>query len=101
MYTHFRTEFVRQNKAPIMRRVTMTQFMFVITAVMVGLGLFNAPWWSAPAFIIAGYIAGYDLRGEMVIKRLWAYAHVQARLAVGQPRLANVEAEWERIRVKE
>ena len=101
MYTHFRTEFVRQNKAAIMRRVTMTQFMFVIGALALGLGLFDAPWWSAPAFIVAGYIAGYDLRGEMVIKRLWAYAHVQMRLALGKPRLTNVEAEWEKLRVNE
>ncbi|MCP5345225.1 MAG: hypothetical protein H7A05_11445 [Pseudomonadales bacterium] len=101
MYTHFRTEFVRQSKAAIMRRVTMTQFMFVIIALAVGLGLFNAPWWTAPFFIIAGYIAGYDLRGEMVLKRLWAYARVQTRLTFRQPRLVNIEAEWEKLRIKE
>ena len=57
--THFRSEFVRQSQATILRKVTMTQFMLVIVASAIGIGLFGAPYWLAPAFMAAGYVVGY------------------------------------------
>ena len=99
MYTHFRTEFVRQSKASIMPRVTMTQFMSVIVTLVVGIGLFSLPWWLAPLLIAAAYVAAYDLRGEMVCLRLLAYGQVKARQVLGQPRVVNVESQWEALRI--
>ena len=101
MYTHFRTEFVRQSKASIMPRVTMTQFMSVIVTLVVGIGLFSLPWWTAPLLIAAAYVAAYDLRGEMVCLRLAAYAQVRARQTVNRPRIVNVESQWETLRSAE
>lgn len=101
MYTHFRTEFVRQSQATIMRRVTMTQFMFIIVILVLGIGLFGSPWWTAPLLAAAGYVAGYNLRGEMVLKRALAYSQVQLRQAGGQPRVVNIAASWQTLRVDE
>jgi hypothetical protein len=84
-----------------MRRVTMTQFMFVIGALVVGIGMIGLPWWTAPFLIAAAYVAGYDLRGEMVILRLAAAVQVRARQLAGQPRVVNVESQWEALRARE
>ena len=37
--THFRTEFIQQGQATILRRVTMTQFMYIIIASVVNMFL--------------------------------------------------------------
>ena len=96
--THFRTEFVRQSQATILRKVTMTQFMLVIVTTALGVGLFGAPFWLAPLFIAAGYIAGHEHNGEILLKRLVAYLLVWLRSATGRPRLVNVQAEWDGLR---
>ena len=70
--THFRSEFIQQGQATIIRKVTMTQFMLVIVLTAIGVGLFNAPFWLAPLFIVAGYAAGYTHNGEILLKRLVA-----------------------------
>ena len=101
MYTHFRTEFVRQSKASIMPRVTMTQFMAVIVTLVVGIGLFSLPWWTAPLLIAAAYVAAYDLRGEMIALRLAAYIQVRARQSLSKPRIVNIESQWETLRSAE
>jgi hypothetical protein len=98
--THFRSEFVRQSQATILRKVTMTQFMLVIVFLAVGLGLFRVPYWLAPLFIIAGYAAGYVHQGEIVLRRVLAYAAVWVRSLVRAPRIVNVHAEWEHVRVR-
>jgi hypothetical protein len=98
--THFRSEFIQQTQATILRKVTMTQFMLVIVFLAIGLGLFNAPFWLAPLFMVAGYAAGYVYRGEILLKRLAAYASVWIRSLVRAPRLVNVHAEWEHVRVR-
>ncbi len=82
--THFRSEFIRQNQATIIRKVTMTQFMLVIILTAIGVGLFNAPLWLAPIFIVAGYAAGYSHHGEIVLKRVVAYVTVWLRKRMGQ-----------------
>lgn len=64
--THFRSEFIQQGQATIIRKVTMTQFMLVIVLTAVGVGLFNAPFWLAPLFIVAGYAAGIALIGSLL-----------------------------------
>jgi hypothetical protein len=92
--THFRSEFIRQSQATIVRKVTMTQFMLVIILNAVGVGLFNASFWLAPLFIVAGYVAGYTHNGEILLKRLVAY------LLVGAPQIVNVQAEWDSVRVR-
>jgi hypothetical protein len=98
--THFRSEFIQQTQATILRKVTMTQFMLVIIFLAVGLGLFNVPFWMAPLLMAAGYAAGYVHRGEILLKRLAAYATVWMRNLVRAPRLVNVYAEWEHVRVR-
>jgi hypothetical protein len=95
--THFRSEFIRQGQATILRRVTMTQFMLVIIFLAVGLGLFEAPYWLAPLFMAAGYAAGYVYRGEILARRLVAYTVVWVRGLARAPRLVNVQAEWEAV----
>jgi hypothetical protein len=97
--THFRSEFIRQSQATILRKVTMTQFMLVIIFLAVGLGLLKAPFWLAPLFMAAGYVAGYVHRGEILFKRLAAYAIVWGRNLARAPRLVNVQAEWEGVRL--
>ena len=54
--THFRSEFIQQSQATIIRKVTMTQFMLVIVLTAIGVGLFNAPFWLAPLFFVAGSV---------------------------------------------
>jgi hypothetical protein len=98
--THFRSEFIQQGQATIIRKVTMTQFMLVIIFTTVGVGLFKAPFWLAPLFITAGYVAGYSLNGEIILKRLVAYLAVWARTLAGAPRLINVQAEWDDVRLR-
>ncbi len=93
--TQFRTEFVRQSQATIMPRVTMTQFIFVIVALVAGIGLLGLPWWLAPLFVAAGYLAAYEHRGEMLYKRTLATATVQLRHLAGRPRLVNLQSRWE------
>lgn len=97
--THFRSEFIQQGQATIIRKVTMTQFMLVIIFTTIAVGLFKAPFWLAPLFIAAGYVAGYSLNGEIILKRLVAYVAVRARSLGGAPRLINVQAEWEEARL--
>ena len=96
--THFRSEFVRQSQATILRRVTMTQFMLVIVTAAIGVGLFGAPFWLAPAFMALGYVAGHQHQGEILLRRVLAYALVWARSAGGRPRLVDVQAEWDGAR---
>lgn len=98
--THFRSEFIQQGQATIIRKVTMTQFMLVIILTAVGVGLFNAPFWLAPVFIVAGYAAGYTYNGEIVLKRAVAYLTVWARNLASAPQIVNVQAEWDSVRVR-
>ena len=98
--THFRTEFIRQMQATILRRVTMTQFMFVVLSLAIGLGLFQVSWWLAPLFIVVGYAAGYVHQGEILIKRLLASFIVWARSLVGRPRVINIQSMWETARLE-
>lgn len=98
--THFRSEFVRQNQAPILPRVTFTQFTLVLILTSLGVGLFNAPFWLAPLFIAVGYIAGFNHNGEILVKRLLAYTVVWLRHLVGLPQIVNVQAEWDGVRVR-
>lgn len=98
--THFRSEFVQQSQAAIMRKVTMTQFMLVIILTAIGVGLFSAPFWLSPVFIVAGYAAGYTHNGEIVLKRVVAYVAVWMRNLVGAPQTVNVQAEWDQVRVR-
>lgn len=96
--THFRSEFVRQSQAAILRKVTMTQFMLIIAAAVVGVGLFGAPFWAAPLFIALGYVAGHEHNGEIVLRRIIAYGLVWLRQAAGRPRVINVQASWDNAR---
>lgn len=98
--THFRSEFIQQGQATIIRKVTMTQFMLVIVLTAVSVGLFNAPFWLAPLFIVAGYVAGYTYNGEIVLKRLVAYLTVWGRNLASAPQIVNVQAEWDSVRVR-
>ena len=98
--THFRSEFIQQTQAMILRKVTMTQFMLVVVFTAVGIGLFRAPFWLAPLFMVIGYTAGYVHQGEIVLKRLIAYTAVWTRHAAGSPRIVNVQAEWDSVRVR-
>lgn len=98
--THFRSEFIHKDQATIIRKVTMTQFMLVIILTAIGVGLFNAPFWLAPLFMVAGYVAGYTLNGEIVLKRVVAYAIVWVRHLAGAPQIVNVQAEWDSVRVR-
>ena len=98
--THFRSEFIQQGQATIIRKVTMTQFMLVIILTAIGVGLFNAPFWLAPVFIVAGYAAGYTYNGEIFLKRVVAYVAVWARNLAGAPQIVNVQAEWDSVRVR-
>ena len=97
--THFRSEFIHQGQATIIRKVTMTQFMLVICLTAVAVGLFRAPFWLAPLFIIAGYVAGYTYNGEIVLRRAVAYLTVWVRNLFGAPQLVNLQAEWDNVRV--
>jgi len=96
--THFRSEFVRQSQATILRKVTMTQFMLVIAASVIGVGPFGAPFWLAPAFMALGYVAGHEHNGEIVLRRILAYAMVWSRNVAGRPQLINIQAEWDGVR---
>lgn len=98
--THFRSEFVRQNQAHILPRVTFTQFTLVLSLTSLAVGLLDAPFWLAPLFIALGYIAGFNHNGEILIKRLLAYAVVWLRHLVGLPQVVNVQAEWDSVRVR-
>ncbi len=96
--THFRSEFIYQGTATIIRKVTMVQFMLVMVLTGTGVGIFNAPLWMAPFFIITGYVAGYNHNGEVVLKRLAAYLIVWVRQFIGMPQIVNVQAEWDTVR---
>jgi hypothetical protein len=96
--THFRSEFVRQSQATILRKVTMTQFMLVIVTAAAGIGLLGAPYWLAPAFMALGYVAGHEHNGAILLRRGLALAVVWLRTAAGRPRLVNVQALWEGAR---
>ena len=98
--THFRSEFIRQNQAAILRKVTMTQFMLVIVLTAIGVGLLNAPLWLTPLFIVAGYAAGYAHNGEIALKRLIAYLMVWLRSLIGAPQIVNVQAEWDSVHAR-
>ena len=97
--THFRTEFIHQGQATIMRKVTMTQFMLVIILTAMGVGLFKAPFWFAPFFMITGYVAGYTHNGEILLKRIAASLTVWGRGVAGYPRIVNIQREWDSVRV--
>lgn len=98
--THFRSEFIQHNQATIIRKVTMVQFMLVIVLTAIGVGLFNAPFWLAPLFIIVGYAAGYTHNGEIVLKRGIAYLTVWIRNLIGVPQIINIQAEWDSVRLQ-
>lgn len=98
--THFRSEFIRQNQATIIRKVTMTQFMMVIILTAIGVGVFHAPLWLAPIFIVAGYAAGYSHHGEIILKRVVAYSTVWLRNMIGSPQIINIQSEWDNVRVQ-
>jgi len=98
--THFRSDFIQHNQAAILRKVTMTQFMLVIVLTAIGVGMFEAPLWLTPPFIVAGYAAGYSHNGEIVLKRLLAYLMVWLRNLLGAPQIVNVQAEWDSVRVR-
>ena len=96
--THFRTEFIQHGQATIIRKVTMAQFLLMIGLTATGVGLFGAPYWLAPVFLIAGYTAGYVHNGEMLWKRQAALLSVHLRNLAGRPRIVSVQAEWEQVR---
>ncbi|MCL4266128.1 MAG: hypothetical protein KJ069_23160 [Anaerolineae bacterium] len=98
--THFRSEFIQQGQATIIRKVTMSQFMLVIILTAVAVGLFEAPFWLAPLFIVAGYMAGYVHNGEIILKRVMANLIVWGRNLAGAPQIVNVQAEWDSVRVR-
>ena len=97
---HFRSEFVRQSQATIMRKVTMTQFLFVLAGLGLGALVLQTPVWALPLFAISGYVAGYNYHGEFVYRRVTAYATVWLRLAINRPRIINVQAEWDQTASK-
>lgn len=97
--THFRSEFIQQTQAAILRKVTMTQFMLVIVCLAVGHGLFSLPFWLAPLFMVAGYTAGYVHQGEILLKRLAASLTVWLRGLARAPRVINLAAEWDQARL--
>lgn len=78
----------------------MTQFMMVIILTAIGVGVFNAPLWLAPIFIVAGYVAGYSHNGEVVLKRAVAYITVWLRNLIGSPQIINIQSEWDNVRVQ-
>ena len=94
--THFRSEFIRQSQATIIRKVTMTQFMLIVIVTATAVGLLRAPFWLSPVFMMVGYSVGYQYRGEIVLKRVIAYLTVWIRQFAGTPRLVNLQAEWEK-----
>jgi multisubunit Na+/H+ antiporter MnhE subunit len=96
--THFRSEFIQQGQANIIRKVTMTQFMLAIILTAVAIGLLSAPFWTAPAFVVIGYVAGYAYNGEIILKRVAAYLAVWLRNLAGAPQIVNVQAEWDSVR---
>ena len=98
--THFRSEFIRQGQATIIRKVTMVQFTLMIGLTGVGIGLFDAPFWLAPLFLVLGYAAGYRHNGEIVIRRLAALALVRSRSLMGRPQRINLQAEWDAVRLQ-
>lgn len=95
--THFRSEFIHQGQATILRRVTMTQFLLALGLTTVGLGLFRVPFWLAPLFIAAGYAAGYNYHGDILLRRLLAILAVHLRQFLNAPRLVNVQTEWDEL----
>ncbi|MCP4422337.1 MAG: hypothetical protein GY805_37490 [Chloroflexi bacterium] len=97
--THFRSEFIQQNRATIIPKVTMTQFMLVISLTALGVAVFNAPLWLAPIFVITGYIAGYPHNGEIFLKRAVAYSIVWIRNLLGSPQIINIQNEWDNVRI--
>lgn len=96
--THFRSEFIQQGQATILRKVTMTQFMLVIVCTALGIGLFGAPYWLAPLFIALGYTAGVTWHGEILLRRALAYTQVWLRLLLGTQRIVNLQQEWDSAR---
>lgn len=98
--THFRSEFVRQNQAHILPKVTFTQFVLILSLTSLGVGLLQVPFWLAPLFIAVGAVAGYNHNGEILVKRLLAYAIVWLRHLVGLPQVINVQAEWDGVRLR-
>ena len=89
--THFRSEFVHQGQAKILRKVTMTQFMLVILLTSFGIGVVGLPYWIIPLLIILGYVAGYVYQGEILLKRVVAYLIVWIRQVAGKPRIVTLE----------
>ena len=78
----------------------MTQFMLVVVFTAVGIGLFRAPFWLAPLFMMLGYAAGYGYQGEIVLRRLVAFTAVWLRQLFAAPRIVNIQAEWDSVRVR-
>jgi hypothetical protein len=97
---HFRTEFVRQSEANVLRKLTMTQFMGILIACGIGLMILKASIWTAPVWIALGYVLAYNHNGEFVFMRLVAYAGVWLRLAAARPRIINVQEQWNTARLE-
>lgn len=98
---NFRTEFVRQSQAQIVRKVTLTQFY----AMLIGASLFlfvfsNVTWFAIPG-VVLGYIAGYNHNGEYVYKRVMAYVYTWFRVALAKPRIVSLETEWQDVKSSE
>lgn len=91
--THFRSEFIHQGQATILRRVTMTQFLLALAATAIGVGMLRVPFWLAPLFIAAGY----TYHGDILLRRLLAILTVHVRRFLGAPRLVNVQAQWDEL----
>lgn len=94
----FRSEFVRQSQATILRKVTMTQFMYMIVASAGSIFVLGIPFWLAPVFVVLGYVAGYQHNGELVIRRVIAYTNVWLRLLFNKPRIVSIQSEWDEAR---
>jgi hypothetical protein len=99
--THFRTEFIAQGQAHILRKVTMTQFMFVIALTTLVVGVFEVPYWLSPLFMIIGYLAGYVHRGEILLKRWLAFLTVWTRQVTDRPRIVNLTTTWQEAKAEQ
>lgn len=98
--THFATEFIKQGQATIAPRLTMIQFMLIMFFFGLGNMLLGLPMWTAPIFIILGYIAGYYHNGEVFYKRAVAYGRVWLRQQMGNPATLTLQSPWDEAQMK-
>lgn len=90
----FKTEFCTQAQATIIPRVTMTQFFLMILGAGVGAVVFNLPGYLLPLPVISGYIAGYSHNGELMLKRLRAWATVWIRQLLQRSTQVMLDKQW-------